>query len=152
MPALIWTVLILMMLTSSAVAGACSEDGLRYFTKYGVSRAYFRFHELIEEARCRKEPEFLVNLAQMYKSGSNDGATACRALLASMDAWQSPELSPPYPRAEDAKCWTRCKAFAGKVPCNQFFTSCARLENWRLRAFPPCTTGIPLADLLATER
>ena len=106
-----------MMLTSSAVAGACSEDGLRYFTKYGVSRAYFRFHELVEEARCRKEPEFLVNLAQMYKSGSNDGANACRALLAYMDALQSPELSPPYPRVArkgQRSVGPDCKAFAGQ--------------------------------------
>lgn len=83
---------------SAARAGVCSDDGLGYFAQFGVAKAHARFHELLEEPHCRAEPEFMVNLGQIYKASSNDPINACRAVLAYRDAQEIFGLEAVYAR------------------------------------------------------
>ena len=90
--------LVLFSFSEMAHAGPCTEEGLRAFRKSGAETAFYRFHELIEERRCRSEAGFLVNLAQVYKAHDVDPGNKCRALLAYTDALEQPNLEPPFPR------------------------------------------------------
>ena len=97
-PTLGTVITLLLISTSLCVASTCSESALRTFSANGPHAAFDHFLDLLEDKRCRNEPAFWVNLAQLYKRRVTDPANSCRAYRAYAEGLKSTRLQEAYVR------------------------------------------------------